>query len=87
MKPISLEVLTSPGCTHCHAFLEYWKTAGANWPNVTMTEVSLITPQGQEMAGKYQIFASPGIVINNELFATGGFDPKKLEEKLKTVSA
>lgn len=87
MKPISLEVLTSPGCTHCHAFLEYWKKAGASWPNVTMKEVSLITPEGQEMAGKYQIFASPGIILNGELFATGGFDEAKLADKLKTLSA
>jgi len=87
MKPITLEVLTSPGCTHCHAFLEYWKGASAEWPNVTLKEISLVTPEGTAMAGKYEIFASPGIVLNGELFATGGFDPKKLEEKLKLLSA
>ena len=84
--PIALEVLTSPGCTHCHTFLEFWKTEGSTWPNVTMNEVSLLTPQGQEMVGKYSVFASPGIIINAELFSTGGFDKKKFIEKLQVLS-
>lgn len=86
MKPITLEVLTSPGCTHCHAFLEHWKEVGASWPNVTLKEISLMTPEGTEMAGKYQIFASPGIVLNGELWATGGFDKEKFTAKLKELS-
>jgi glutaredoxin len=87
MKPVSLLVLTSPGCTHCHAFLEFWKEASSQWPNVSLKEVSLVTPEGQELVGKYQIFASPGIIVNDELFATGGFDPKKFTEKLQAVSS
>ncbi len=84
--PVILEVLTSPGCTHCHAFLEFWKKEGVTWPNVTMKEVSLITPEGQAMVGKYSIFASPGIIINGELFSTGGFDKKELITKLEQLS-
>ncbi len=84
--PVTLEVLTSPGCTHCHAFLEFWKKEGGTWPNVTMKEVSLLTPEGQAMVGKYSIFASPGIIINEELFSTGGFDKKKLIEKIEVLS-
>jgi glutaredoxin len=87
MSNVTLEVLTSPGCTHCHEFLEYWKAEGENWPNVAMKEISIITPEGQEMVGKYQIFASPGILINGEVFATGGFNKEKLATKLKQVSA
>lgn len=86
MKDVALTVLTSPGCTHCHEFLEYWKTAGGSWPNVALKEVSIITPEGQELVQKYQIFASPGILLNDELFATGGFNKDKLAEKLKTLS-
>ena len=87
MKNITLEVLTSPGCTHCHEFLEYWKTVAPAWTNVTLRELSLITPEGQEMVTKYQIFASPGIILNNELFATGGVNKEKFLEKLKELSA
>ena len=86
MKPVKLELLTSPGCVHCHAFLEFWKTAQAEWPNVEFKEVSVTTPDGQALAGKYLIFSSPGIIINDELWATGGFDKNAFIEKLKTVS-
>ena len=87
MKNITLEVLTAPGCTHCHEFLEFWKTIAGEWANVSMKELSIITPEGQEMVGKYQIFASPGIILNGEVFATGGFNKEKFVEKLKALSA
>ncbi|OGZ06846.1 MAG: hypothetical protein A3C93_01045 [Candidatus Lloydbacteria bacterium RIFCSPHIGHO2_02_FULL_54_17] len=87
MRNIALDVLTSPGCTHCHEFLEHWKTVAANWPNVTLKEISLITPEGQELVQKHQIFASPGILLNGELFATGGVNKEKFTEKLKALSA
>ncbi len=87
MQNITLEVLTSPGCTHCHEFLEYWKTASGAWPNVSLKEISLITPEGQELVQKHQIFASPGILLNGELFATGGVNKEKFAEKLKALSA
>ena len=86
MKNITLEVLTAPGCTHCHEFLEFWKTIESQWKNVSMKEISIITPEGQALVGKYQIFASPGIILNNEIFATGGFNKEKFTDKLKVLS-
>ena len=38
------------------------------------------------MAQKYMILASPGIVINGELWASGGFDKEKFIVKLKELS-
>jgi hypothetical protein len=38
------------------------------------------------MAGKYMIFSSPGIILNDELFVTGGFDKEKFMGKLKELS-
>ena len=86
MKPVELQVLTSPGCTHCHAFLEHWKTISKDWPNVTLKEVSITTPEGQELAGKHMIFSAPGILLNGELFASGGVDKVKFATKLKELS-
>jgi glutaredoxin len=86
MKEIVLEELSSPGCTHCAAFKEFWDGEAVNWPNVKFTERSLLNPDGQEMVQKYQIFASPGIVINGELFATGGVDKVAFIQKLKNLS-
>lgn len=52
-----------------------------------MKEISLMSPEGQALVAKHQIFASPGILLNGELFATGGFNKEKFLEKLKTLSA
>lgn len=51
-----------------------------------MEEISIIQPKGQEMVGKYQIFASPGIILNDEVFATGGFNKEKFVAKLTELS-
>jgi alkyl hydroperoxide reductase subunit AhpF len=87
MKEIVLEELTSPGCHNCAAFKEFWNEEQKNWPNVKFSEVSLTEPSGQEMVQKYQIFASPGIIINGELFSTGGVNKDDFLTKLKTLSA
>ncbi len=85
-KQITLDVLASPGCVNCALFEEYWHTIEKDWPNVTFRHVDVTTPEGQEMAGKFMIFASPGIIINGELFSTGGFDREKFLGKLKELS-
>ena len=86
MKPITLEVLASPGCHNCKAFEEFWHSIEKDWPHVSFHHIEATTPEGQEMAGKYMIFASPGIILNGELWATGGFDKEKFVEKLKELS-
>ena len=86
MTEIVLEELTSPGCHNCAAFKAFWEEEKVNWPDVKFSEVSIVDPEGQEMVQKYQIFASPGIIINGELFSTGGIDKEKFLDKLKELS-
>ena len=86
MKQINLNLLTSPGCKICHSFLGFWQDAVKNWPNVNFKEISVVTPEGQELVQKYMIFASPGIILNGELFASGGFDRDQFLAKLKELS-
>lgn len=86
MNEITLEELSSPGCHNCAAFKEFWEEEKANWPNVTFREVSLTDPEGQELVQKHQIFASPGIIINGELFSTGGVDKESFKAKLTELS-
>jgi glutaredoxin len=86
MKEIELEELSSPGCHNCAAFKEMWEVEKANWPNVKFREVSLMDPEGQEMVQKYQIFASPGIILNGELFSTGGVNKDEFIKKLGELS-
>jgi len=87
MKQIVLEELSSPGCHNCEAFKSFWETEKANWPNVEFKDVSIMTPEGQEMVQKHSIFASPGILLNGELFSTGGINQEDFKAKLKALSA
>ena len=86
MREILLQELSSPGCHNCAAFKVFWDEIKVNWPNVTFTELSIIEPAGQEMIQKYQIFASPGIIINGELFSTGGVNRDDFIKKLEELS-
>lgn len=86
MKQIILDVLASPGCVNCRLFEEFWHSIKKDWSNVKFRHIDILTPEGQEMAGKYMIMASPGIILNGELFSTGGFNKEKLLEKLKELS-
>lgn len=86
MKEVILEELSSPGCQHCKAFEEFWHSIEKDWPNVKYRNVSVLTPEGTELVGKHMIFASPGIILNGELFSTGGVDKGRFVEKLKELS-
>ena len=86
MAKTLVQVISSPGCIHCMEFEKFWETIKADWPDVEMKNILVTTPEGEEIVGKYMIFASPAIIINGELFSTGGFDKKKFEAKLKELS-
>lgn len=85
-KPITLELLVAPGCHICRSFEEFWKTAAEDWPNVAFKKIDVVTPEGQALAQKHMIFASPGIIVNGELWATGGYDKGKFLQKIKDLS-
>lgn len=86
MKPVNLEILSSQGCAICKKFEMFWETIAKDWPNVTHKGIDLLTPEGQELVQKHMIFASPGIILNGELFSSGGFDEKAFVVKLKELS-
>lgn len=85
-KLIVLELLVAPGCHICRRFEEFWKTVEKDWPNVAYQKIDVTTPEGQTLVQKYMIFASPGIILNGELWATGGFDKEKFINRLKELS-
>lgn len=86
MKPVKLEVVASPGCHNCRAFEEFWQSVAAEWPNVTFSKHDITTPEGQRLASRHMILSSPGIILNGELVATGGFDREKFLAKLHALS-
>ena len=83
---IVVQELSSPGCVHCKEFEAFWHSIEKDWPGVQYQNISVITPEGQELAAKYGIFASPGVIVNGELFSSGGVNKAKFVEKLKALS-
>ena len=86
MKSVTVVEVVSPGCQICHVVEDWWESHKNECPNVSFRRVDVVTPEGTELAQKYLILASPGIIINDEIFSVGGFDPSKFTDKLKEVS-
>ena len=80
---MKLELLTSEGCIHCHEVKKYLSEIKPQFPDLEVKEVDMISPEGQEMIQKYMIMASPGIIIDGELFGMGGVSKGKLLERLQ----
>ena len=86
--PIQLQAVSVPGCVDCARFLKLWhEKLGKEFPAIALEEISALTPEGQEMVAQYGIMASPGIVINGELFSVGAVHESALREKLKSLGA
>ncbi len=80
---IKLQLLTTLGCSHCAQAKEVLKKVKKDYPKLKVEEVDMATPEGQKLMAQYQIMTSPGVIINNELFSSGGLDEKKLRKKLE----
>lgn len=87
MKLVFLDLLSAPGCQICKVFEDFWHSIEKDWPNITFRKLDITTDEGQVAAQKYMILASPGIILNGELFSVGGFEKEKFIQKLKEISA
>ncbi len=81
-----MEEVSSPGCLHCRAFEKFWESIQGQFPRVELKKIDVTTPEGQQLAQQHMILASPGIIINGELFSTGGVNEKAFITTLKELS-
>lgn len=79
---INIKFVTVPGCYHCERAREIFSELKSTYPDMEIVEVDVTTPEGAALVSKYEIFSSPGIIINDELFSTGGLDKEKFIQKL-----
>jgi len=83
---VKIQFLTMPGCHNCAAAKKIFDEILPDFKDkVEVTEIDMMTPEGQELVQKYSVMASPGIVIDGELFSTGGVNKEKLIKKLETL--
>ncbi len=81
----TIQFLTMVGCHNCAAAKKIFDEVIPEYPNVEVTEIDITSEEGQELVAKYAVLASPGIIIDDELFSTGGVDRDKLVEKLGSL--
>lgn len=85
---IKLQEVSVPGCVDCARFLRLWKEKlSKEFSSTILEEINAISPEGMDMVSKYGIMASPGIIINGELFSVGPVNEAALRERLKTLGA
>ena len=82
---ILIQFVTSPGCVHCASARKVFDELKPKYPQMQIKEIDVTTPEGMELVTKFSIFSSPGIIINNELFATGGLNKDAFVKKLDSL--
>ena len=82
---INIQFITVQGCHQCAKAKEIFEELKPQYPGIQIEEIDATTEQGMELISKYGIFQSPGIIINSELFSTGGLDKEKFIAKLKEL--
>lgn len=81
---MKLQFLTMPDCHTCAEVKKILDEVLPQFPDVKLEEIDITSEEGQKMIQKYSIMSSPGIVIDGELFSTGGINKEKLIKKLKS---
>ena len=82
---LKVTLIRPDGCAHCEAVKATLATLKADYPDLTLEEVDMLTPEGQEMVQKHGILSSPGILINDEFFTFGGATEEQFREKFEEL--
>ena len=81
----SIQLVTTPGCTHCAQVRKVIEEVKPQFSDILVEEIDATTPKGTELVMQHMIFASPGVIINGELFSTGGINKDELIKKLGSL--
>jgi len=73
-----------PGdCAHCTVLGPVLEKLQKEYPGLEVEYIDMATEAGQKLVQKYSILASPGIIIDGELFASGGATEAQLRKKIE----
>ncbi|KKU25134.1 MAG: Glutaredoxin/thioredoxin-like protein [Microgenomates group bacterium GW2011_GWA2_46_16] len=79
---ITIQFVTVPGCHECAKAKKIFEELKPQYPEMQIEEIDAATAKGMELVQKYSIMASPGIIINGELFSTGALNKEDFVKKL-----
>lgn len=87
MSNIKIQEVSALGCAHCAEAKKILEgEIKSKFPNVEFEYIEMMSEQGQKMVQEYGFMTSPGIIVNGELFSSGGLNKEKLIEKIKSLS-
>lgn len=80
-----VQLVTSESCAHCMRAKEALDRIKKDIPGLEVEIVDLLKPEGMELAQKYGIMVSPGIIIDGKLAFQGGATEEQLRQALRAV--
>ncbi len=78
---IKVTLIRPAGCHHCAAVKATLEKMKVDYPELNIEEIDMTTSEGQALVQKYNILSSPGILVNDELFAFGGATEDQFKKK------
>lgn len=81
---IHLKILTTPGCGHCLQAKQVIERVKGDYPDLEVEEVDIT--RHPEVVGRYGVFVSPAVIIDEEVAFTGGVREKDLRARLDALS-
>ncbi len=82
---IKVTLIRPEGCAHCVAVKEVLNKLKEEFPDITVEEIDMVSPEGQALVQKHGIMASPGILVNDEFFGFGGATEEQFREKFASL--
>ncbi len=83
---MNVTLVHPPGCPHCAQVKATLEKLKPQYPDLKVDEIDMLTEEGQKLVQKYQIMASPGILVNGEFFMSGGATEAQLRAKLDSLA-
>ena len=82
---IKITLVRPEGCAHCSQVKETLDKL-KNEYNLKVEELDVASSKGLKLVQKYNIMASPGILINNKFFAMGGATESQLKKEFEKLN-
>ena len=83
MTPLQILLLTQENCAFCDLAKGILERLSAEFP-LSVTALSLDTPQGQDLALKNGILFAPGLFIDGQAFSYGRPSERKLRRAIES---
>jgi len=84
---IKITLIRPEGCSHCDMAKMTLSDLKKDYPEITIEEIDMNSPEGQALVQKYGILSSPGILVNDEFFAFGGATEAQFRKKFEEIKS